>query len=101
MILTGGATHFRSLNQVEFFARRLTHRLIGIPQNVERLAANIRDRRLDLKHLPASEGDALLARYGHVTGSRGASLRAVHAATSANAVLRRPLVREGTRHNTS
>src|SRR3546814_7784892 len=24
MILTGGATHFRSLNQVEFFTRRLT-----------------------------------------------------------------------------
>src|SRR3546814_4928542 len=47
MILTGGATHFRSLNQVEFFARRLTHRLIGIPQNVESLAANIRDRRID------------------------------------------------------
>src|SRR3546814_9130420 len=63
MILTGGATHFRSLNQVEFFARRLTHRLIGIPQNVESLAANIRDRRIDLKHLSASERDALLALY--------------------------------------
>src|SRR3546814_8566987 len=70
MILTGGATHFRSLNQVEFFARRLTHRLIGIPQNVESLAANIRDRRIDLKHLSASERDALLALYGNVTGSR-------------------------------
>src|SRR3546814_575437 len=77
MILTGGATHFRSLNQVEFFARRLTHRLIGIPQNVESLAANIRDRRIDLKHLSASERDALLALYGNVTGSRCESLREV------------------------
>src|SRR3546814_10343350 len=82
MILTGGATHFRSLNQVEFFARRLTHRLIGIPQNVESLAANIRDRRIDLKHLSASERDALLALYGNVTGSRCESLREVDEATS-------------------
>src|SRR3546814_8536095 len=85
----GGATHFRSLNQVEFFARRLTHRLIGIPQNVESLAANIRDRRIDLKHLSASERDALLALYGNVTGSSCESLRAVDEATSANEVLRR------------
>lgn len=89
VILTGGATHFRSLNQVEFFARRLTHRLIGIPQNVESLAANIRDRRIDLKHLSASERDALLALYGNVTGTRCESLREVDEATSANEVLRR------------
>jgi len=48
LILTGGATHFRLLNQVEFFARRITHRLIGIPNDVERLAEDIDDRRIYL-----------------------------------------------------
>lgn len=89
VILTGGATHFRALNQVELFARRLTHRLIGIPQNVESLAANIRDRRIDLKHLSASERDALLALYANVTGTRCESLHEVDEATTANEVLRR------------
>lgn len=89
VILTGGATHFRALNQVEFFARRLTHRLIGIPQNVESLAANIRDRHINLKHLSASERDALLALYASVTGTPCESLHEVDEATTENEMLRR------------
>src|SRR3546814_19332664 len=42
MILTAGATHFRSHNQAEFFARRLTPRSLRLPQTVETPAATPR-----------------------------------------------------------
>lgn len=89
LILTGGATQFRMLNQVEFFARRLTHRLIGIPQNVESLAANIRDRRIDLEDLSQSERDCLVTLYNEVTGRNGDSLKEVDDAIEENDLLRR------------
>lgn len=91
LILTGGATHFRALNQVEFFARRLTHRLIGIPQNVESLAGNIRDRRINLEQLSAPERDSLIAFYNLTVEEEADSLQQVKEAISHNDVLRRAL----------
>src|SRR5690606_30407856 len=64
-------------------------RLIGIPQNVESLAANIRDRRIDLEDLSQSERDCLVTLYNEVTGRNGDSLKEVDDAIEENDLLRR------------
>jgi len=89
VILTGGATHYRMLNQIEFWARRLTHRLIGIPQNVESLAANIRDRRINLDMLSGSERKLLISAYNQVTQADAETMDAVSDAITTNDALRR------------
>lgn len=89
VILTGGATQYRMLNQVEFWARRLTHRLIGIPQNVESLAANIRDRRINFKSLSGGERRLIISAYNQIAPAPVDSLEAVRDAISGNDALRR------------
>jgi len=89
LILTGGATHFRMLNQVEFFARRITHRLIGIPNDVERLAEDIDDRRIALESLSATERNYVLTVYNQASGESLQSLTALEQALATNDVMRR------------
>lgn len=89
LILTGGATHFRVLNQIEFFARRLTHRLIGIPQDVERLAQNIRDRRVNLDGLSDLDKDYLIALYKQVFPDEEGTLEHIDERVANNDMLRR------------
>jgi|GEM_PF-2728788 len=89
LILIGGATRYKILNQIEYFARRLTHRLMGIPRDIERLAQALDDRPIEMGALSEVERDFMLSAYNQTAMSAATSLADVDRAVQMNDALRR------------
>lgn len=70
MVFTGFSTRNPLLNSVELLFRGFSHRLIGIPRGVKRVAQIIDRTRLDSSHLSSDEIQDILARYEKITGDK-------------------------------
>lgn len=71
LALTGASTQIKFLNYAELLVRRATHRIIGIPDGIERLARNIESLRINLTSLTPAE-EALILSLGSTVLQRPA-----------------------------
>jgi len=67
LILSGASTQYKALNQVELIVRKLTHRIIGIPEGIERLATNISKEKLNVESLSPNDHQFIKRQYKRVT----------------------------------
>ena len=89
LLLTGGATHFRQLNQIELFARRLSHRLIGIPHDIEQLVQDVRERKINFDYLEERDLNFLFKSFEFDKNYSLTSLTALQSIMKDNDPLRR------------
>lgn len=89
LFLSGATTHFRFLNQVELLARRATHRSIGIPNGIERLAKHIATLRMDRTAFTDHERAYLIELYNQCAAEPVADIEALYTRIEKNDVLRR------------
>lgn len=67
MILTGISTNYQWLNKIELSVRSATHRIIGIPDGIEKLARRIQHARFDLAALDTADIQFIHEKYKLIT----------------------------------
>jgi hypothetical protein len=69
LVLAGAASsRYPFFNTVELIVRRLTHRIIGIPDGIQHLAENLNRAQINLAALSESEAAFIKSKYHSVTG---------------------------------
>lgn len=68
MILTGISTNYQWLNKIELSVRSATHRIIGIPDGLEKLAKRVQDALLDVESFDTKDSLFIHERFKLVTG---------------------------------
>ena len=70
LMLAGASTRIRIplLNSIELFVRRMTHRIIGIPDGIQKKAQKINTARIDIKALNESDAEFIKSKYKEATG---------------------------------
>lgn len=69
LVLAGAASsRYPFFNTIELIVRRLTHRIIGIPDGIQSLAESLNRARIDLSALSENEIEFIKAKYKAVTG---------------------------------
>jgi len=74
MLLAGVSTRYPVFNSVELIVRRLTHRIIGIPDGIQKLAESLNRARIDLGALVESEQEFIREKYKVATGQELSSI---------------------------
>lgn len=68
LVLAGAASsRYPFFNTIELIVRRLTHRIIGIPDGIQNLAENLNRARIDLSALSENEIEFIKTKYKAVT----------------------------------
>jgi hypothetical protein len=78
IMLSGLSTHYPIFNQIELLVRRLTHRFIGIPEGVERLASILERAPIDVYRLEDHEKRFVEKRYKEATGEQLDNIEMFH-----------------------
>ena len=70
LMLAGASTRIRIplLNSIELFVRRMTHRIIGIPDGIQKRAQQINTARIDIKALNENDASFIKSKYKEATG---------------------------------
>lgn len=68
MILTGISTNYQWLNKIELSVRSATHRIIGIPDGIEKLAQRIQESLLDVDALDPADSTFIREKFKLITG---------------------------------
>lgn len=69
LVLAGAASsRYPFFNMIELIVRRLTHRIIGIPDGIQNLAESLNRARIDLSALSKNEVEFIKSKYSAVTG---------------------------------
>ena len=68
MILTGISTNYQWLNKIELSVRSATHRIIGIPDGIEKLAQRIQSSLLDVESLENNDRLFIQEKFKLITG---------------------------------
>jgi len=68
LILSGLSTKYKAFNQIELVVRKLTHRIIGIPDSIEKLANDLQMARLNIPALKAKDHAFIKERFQYATG---------------------------------
>lgn len=68
IILSGFSTKYKAFNQIELIVRKLTHRIIGIPDNIEELANNLQLARIDIGSLNLYDQKFIKKNFKFATG---------------------------------
>lgn len=68
MILTGISTNYQWLNKIELSVRSATHRIIGIPDGIEKLAQRIEASLLDVESLESTDSTFIREKFKLITG---------------------------------
>lgn len=74
MILTGISTNYQWLNRIELSVRSATHRIIGIPDGIEKLAQRIQSALLDVEALDSADSAFIREKFKLITGKELPSL---------------------------
>lgn len=75
LILSGASTQYKHLNMVELIIRKITHRIIGIPQEIESLASKISQAQLNFNNFTTMDEELLKRKYGQATGGKLLNLK--------------------------
>lgn len=89
LILSGASTQYKVLNQVELIVRKLTHRIIGIPEGIERLATKISEEKLNVESLSPSDQQFIQKKYEKLTGWRLPDITHYHKTLEGKTPIRR------------
>ncbi|WP_282607137.1 hypothetical protein [Pelagibius sp. Alg239-R121] len=68
MILTGISTNYQWLNKIELSVRSATHRIIGIPDGIEKLAQRIQVALLDVEKFDTNDSLFIHEKFKLITG---------------------------------
>ena len=68
MILSGLSTKYKAFNQIELVVRKLTHRIIGIPDSIEKLAHDLQIARLNIPALKPKDQMFIKKKFEFATG---------------------------------
>jgi hypothetical protein len=68
MILSGLSTNYKAFNKIELVVRKLTHRIIGIPDSIEKLANELQIARLNIPSLNSKDQMFIAKKFEFATG---------------------------------
>lgn len=70
MILSGASTQYKHLNMVELIIRKITHRFIGIPEEIESLANTISHAEINSTDSTIADEEFIKRKYEQATGGK-------------------------------
>lgn len=68
MILSGMSTNYKVFTFIELIVRKLTHRIIGIPDSIEELAEKLQLSKIDIPALKKNDREFIQRRFEYATG---------------------------------